>query len=146
MSLGYKKISADEDKMRNVFEKGEYSFLVESVEEKPCKNEVNKMLVVNLLLMHENRTLRIMDWIMLDMEGFEYKLRHFADTCSLLDKYEAGTLEAVDFLGHEGIAKVNVTEYEKDGEIIKTNKVMDYVKSKVTKANDPDFLNDAIPF
>jgi hypothetical protein len=144
--LGYRKITAEEDKMRNVFEKGEYSFLVESVEKKDCKNGINTMLVVNLLLMNEGKSLKITDWIMLDMENFEYKLRHFADSCGLIEKYDANTLEDKDFLGREGMAKVSVTEYEKDGELIKTNKINDYVKAKMPKVNDSDFLNDAIPF
>lgn len=146
MSLGYKRITEEQDQLRNVFPKGEYKFLVENVEEKLCKNGINKMLVVGLLLLNEGRVLKITDWIMLDMENFEYKLRHFADTCGLLDKYDSDTLEANHFLGREGVAKVSISEYEKDGETIKTNKINDYAKQNLSKANDNDFLNDAIPF
>jgi len=146
MSLGYKRITEEQDQLRNVFPKGEYKFLVESVEEKTCKNGINKMLVVGLLLLNEGRSLKITDWIMLDMENFEYKLRHFAETCGLLDKYDLDNLEATDFLGREGVAKVSVSEYEKDGEIIKTNRINDYAKQNLTKSNDSEFANSDIPF
>jgi hypothetical protein len=146
MSLGYNRITEEQDKMRNIFDKGEYHFTVDSAEEKPCKNGINKMLVVTLILTNENRTLKVTDWIMLDMENFEFKLRHFADTCGLIGEYDANLLEAKDFIGKSGIAKVYISEYEKDNEIIKTNRISDYVKRNKTVLQQDDFINDDVPF
>ncbi len=152
MSLAYKRITAEQDKMRNVFEKGEYPFSVKSCEQKPTKSGQNQMLVVELSVMNdEGRSITVTDWIMLDMENFEFKLRHFAATTGLLDSYDADTLDARDFLGKHGVAKLSIAEYEKDGEIIKCNRVGDYVKpgcakgNQVKTENDTSFFDDDIP-
>jgi len=149
MALSYKRMTEEQDKMRNVFEKGEYPFTVKAITEKPCKNQVNTMLVVELEVMnHEGRVKRIPDWIVLDMEDMQWKFRHFADSCGLIDLYDAENLQAKDFLGKNGVAKITIDEYEKDGEIFKNNKVADYIKSgKVKSHNDKDaFIDDPLPF
>ena len=150
MSLGYRRITEEQAQMRNIFEKGEYVFRVENVEIKPCKNQINKMLVVGLNLLNDaGRTLKVTDWIMLDMENFEFKLRHFAATCGLIEKYDSDTLEAKDFIGKNGVAKITVQDYEKDGETIKTNRIIDYIKpgqNKSQVANSDSFVDSDIPF
>lgn len=129
MVLAYNHITEEQDKMRNVFEKGEYPFVVKSAQQKICKNNVNTMLVVELIFSNkEGNTITVTDWIMLDMENMEWKFRHFCSTCNLLDRYDDNILEEKDFLGKHGVAKLNVSEYEKDGEIHKINRVADYVK------------------
>ncbi len=131
MSLSYIRITDEEDKLRNILEKGEYRFQVSTIEEKLCKNNINKMLVVELEIYHPTgKVIRIKDWIMLDKENFEYKLRHFSASCGLIKNYEEGSLQVKDFLGTEGQAKIVISEYEKDGEIIKVNRVSDYIKPK----------------
>lgn len=149
MALGYRKISAEEDKMRNLLPKGEYPFHIKDIEVKPSKNGINKMLVVTLnVLNNEGRQFIVTDWVMLDMENMEWKLRHFADTCGLLDRYDQGILEERDFIGKHGVAKIIITDYEKDGEMLKSNKVADYIQPGKTKGNlkaANDFIDDDIP-
>lgn len=141
MPLPYKKITEEQAKMRNVFEKGEYPFSVKSIQQKLCKNNINNMLVVELNVMNnEGREIKITDWVLLDMENMEWKFRHFAATCGLLEKYENDELEINDFLGQHGVAKISIQEYQKDNEKLVTNRIMDYIKPE-----NKDFLDDDIP-
>lgn len=144
MALAYKRINEEQDKLRGAFPKGEYPFHIKSIEEKLCSNEINTMLVVDLVVINDSgRQLTIRDWVMLDMENWEWKLRHFAATCGLLDRYDKGLLEASDFLGKNGVAKLTIAEYEKDGEVAFINRVSDYIKPGQAKGND--FIDDDIP-
>lgn len=154
MGLAYRRITEEQDKLRNIFPKGEYPFHVKSIKEDFCKNKVNKMLIVEINVMNENgRQITVKDWIMLDMEEMEWKLRHFAATCGLLDRYEEDMLEERDFLGKNGVAKLSIAEYEKDEELVKINRVADYIKpknheSKPVKKSESsnDFIDDDISF
>src|SRR5258708_7923579 len=107
MRATYRKITDEEDKMRNLFEKGEYPFTIKTCTAKRCKNGINQMFVIEASYTnHEGRSNLITDWVILDMEGMEWKLRHLAATCGLLDKYEADTLEDVDFVNKRGTGKL----------------------------------------
>ncbi len=149
MALAYRRLSEEEDKMRNLFEKGEYAFSIKKIEEKPCKDPANQMLVLDIEVMNDSgRVLKVRDWVMLTIENMEWKLRHLCATTGLLDKYEAGTLNAQDFLNKHGVAKLVIDEYEKDGEAVKTNRVADYVKPKAGASSKPangGFIDDDIP-
>jgi hypothetical protein len=151
MALSYHRINEEEDQMRNVFEKGGYAFQVKSIESKKTKSGNNLMLVVELSV-HDSkfaRTINVKDWIVLDMEEMAWKLRHFAATCGLLEKYDAEELDAKDFLGKYGVVKLSIREYEQDGELRKANAVADYIKpgkenlKEATPSND--FVDDDIP-
>lgn len=136
MALAYKKLTEQEDQMRNVLEKGEYPFHVKSIMEKPTKKGTNKMLEVELSILDINgKECTIKDWIMLDMDEMLWKLRHFSATLGLLDKYEDGTLDARDFLNKNGVVRLSIADYEKDGELRKINRVSDYLQPGKSKGN-----------
>ena len=153
MALSYRKISAEQDEARFIVEPGEYAFFVDSLTRKVTKKGNNEMLEVKLSVLNEfGGKVNIQDWIVLDLEGMEWKFRHFAATCGLLDKYDNDTLTAVDFKGKNGVVKLTIAEYEKDGLKIKTNRVADYVKPGFEKppVNKTEatnhFYNDDIKF
>lgn len=154
MILSYKKLTEQEDQIRNLLEKGEYPFYVKSIAEKPTKKGTNKMLEVEIGIIDQNeKEFTIKDWIMLDMDEMSWKLRHFAITLNLLDKYENNLLEIKDFVRKSGYVRISVADYEKDGEIRKINRVADYIKptqekcvivQKSIKSNN--FIDDDIAF
>lgn len=145
MALAYKRLTEEQDKLGNVFPKGEYPFSVKSVQQKPTKSGLNNMLVVELSVMNDKgKSKLVTDFIMLDMDDMAWKLRHFAASCGLLDYYDNDTLESTHFLGKHGVVKLAISDYEKDGEMLKSNKVTDYVKPGQAKGNQQ--INDAEPF
>lgn len=84
------------------------------------------------------------------MEKIEYKLRHAADACGLLDKYETGEFGAEDFIGKAGKLKLGIQK-DKTGQYPDKNTVQDYIKRDnlaepaPTRKTAPD-LDDEIPF
>lgn len=147
MGLNYPKITEEEDQMRGVLEKGEYPFQVIEIEETLTKKGDHSMLVVEILVTHGERKLKIRDWIVL-MTEMAWKLRHFAYALGLGEKYENNTLDVKDFLGKKGIVKLGTREYEQDGEKRISNSVVDYIKAK-DNAPAPlksDFIDDDISF
>jgi hypothetical protein len=150
MALPYKKLTEEQDQMRNVLDKGEYPFRVLSIAQKPTKKGDNQMLEVELMVMDmEGREVKVRDWIILTMEEMSWKFRHFAATCGLLDRYDADLIEARDFLDKHGVVKLSIAEYEQEGEKRKVNRVADYVKPGMAKPvpqkNDNSFLDDDVP-
>lgn len=144
--LNYTPLSKEQDKLRNVFPAGKYPFTVKGVEEKYCKNKINKMLVVELSVINpENKHLTVTDWIMLDIEGMEWKLRHFCDATGLIDKYDSKTLSIKDIENKFGIVKLTIGEYDRNGETVKVNRVADYLVKDAAIA-DKDLFNDALSF
>lgn len=68
----------------------------------------------------EFRTL--IDYLLASME---FKLRHAAAACGLLEKYETGELNAADFKGKRGFLKLRVGKAQ--GDYPAKNEVKDYV-------------------
>lgn len=148
MSLSYPKISEEQDLMRGLLDKGDYPFQVLKIEKKRTSTNRYDMLVVELMIQLDNRSVVVKDWIVL-MEEMAWKFRHFASTCGLLDKYENDTLDVPDFKNKTGIVKIGTRTYQdKQGEDRLANSVQDYVKSVTPKVVIPqdDFESDAIPF
>jgi hypothetical protein len=92
------------------------------------------------------------------LESMAYKLRHAAVACGLEKTYDAGTLKADDFIGKEGMLKLNIQK-DKNGQYPDRNSVKDYIvpkegdskvvipKDALSKALDGnDGLEDEIPF
>lgn len=150
MTLPYKKLTDEEDKMRNVLAKGEYPFSIISVEFKRTKDGLNQMLALELIVLDINgREKKIKDWVVF-MDDMMWKFKHLCETCGLMDKYANDLVQAKDFLGKNGVVKLSVADYEKDGDTMKVNKVVDYIKPNKLKAvaqnNSNDFVDDEILF
>ncbi len=81
------------------------------------------------------------------LEAIAYKLRHAAETCGLLKKYESGELEADDFVGKTGKFKIVVSKGSAKpdgGNYPDKNNVKDYIVA--TKGAAPTAVDDGIPF
>lgn len=157
MALNYRSLSQADEIRLSVLQPGEYCFIVVGISQERSKGGTDKngqqkkiydMLVVDMVVVNENgRERKLRDWILLveDEDTMGFKLRHFASTCGLIVKYESNTLEAKDFLGRQGTAKIGVKDYiDQHGEKKKQNMVIDYVKS-IDLKNDQEF-NDDIKF
>lgn len=66
---------------------------------------------------------RLFDYL---LDSLPAKLRHACDTFGILDKYQAGTVSAKDFMGRTGHAKVVITE-DKNGKYPPKNTIRDYI-------------------
>ena len=146
MALRYEKLTAEQDIMRGVLEKGEYPFSVKSCKQGITKSGDYNMLTVELILLDSKGSQHpLKDWILLDCKDMAWKFRHFCATIGMLENYDAGDIDPFDIPGKNGVAKVSVEEYEDDGEIKKSNKIKDYVKPGEAKGNtSPDKMNDFV--
>lgn len=153
MALSYRVWTEQEDEMRGIIEKGDYPFIVVSIEQKLTKSGNYEMLALEIEVTdNQGRQRKMKDWIVL-MDEMGWKLRHFAATCGLLDKYENRTLRPADFLKRNGVVRIAVGE-RKDADGNKTgqkqNHVVDYVKplgeaSAPRNDDQPPFIDDDIP-
>lgn len=148
MALSYKRWTEEEDSMRNVLDKGEYPFRVRTISKGMTKSGQYEMLTVELGVMDNvGREWTVKDWVVI-MDEMGWKLRHFAATCGIIEKYDSDTLEAADFMGKNGVVRITIRDYEdKEGEIRKSNAVVDYIKPGKAKISAPanDFIDDEIP-
>lgn len=126
---------------------GIYDFEVAEAENKTSAKG-NDMIELKLHVFDGNGNPRIvMDYL---LASIMYKLRHAADACQVLDKYDAGSLDASDFLGKSGKVKIKIDK-DKTGQYADKNGVKDYVKREnmVEAGNAPKVaadLDDEIPF
>lgn len=84
------------------------------------------------------------------LEALAYKLRHAAEACGLLERYEAGNLEAEDFIGKTCKVKIKV-QVDKDGKYPDKNVIQDYVipakkVQSISKDAIEEMLDDEIVF
>lgn len=83
------------------------------------------------------------------LDSIAYKIKHAAQACGLLDKYNARELDASDFLGKGCQVKLKVQE-DAEGKYKDKNVISDYVisdKPEVEKTkNKVSDIDDSIPF
>lgn len=139
----------------NLWPNGNYTFEIAKANNGVSKNN-NDMIVLQLNVFTEDgsRVQIVTDYL---VEAVLYKLRHCADACGLLDKYEQGELNAEDFVGKSGTIKLGIQK-DKTGEYDDKNVVKDYiVENKLTAAQEKHTqdkgnafvsadLDDGIPF
>jgi hypothetical protein len=149
--LAYSYISHEDDLARNLIDKGEYQFVVKNVEAKKTKSGLNNQLVVTLSVWDiNNKEHNVLDWIMLDMEKFEWKFRHFCDAIGIIHLYENKSVSVEDIRNKGGYVKIGI----KDGDNgRKFNTVVDYIKSATPPSRlmplgqqKNSSLDDDIPF
>lgn len=158
MALSYRKLTAEEDLMRNVLPDGDYPFSIEEIIEKKTKGGldkdgkekvINPMLELHLSVLDINgREKKMRDWVILDGE-MAHRFRHLCESTGLLEKYDNLTVTARDLLGKNGVAKLKSKEFiDNNGETRKGNYVVDYVKpgSYINKPAEVNFnIDDDIP-
>jgi hypothetical protein len=103
--------------------KGEYDFEVVDAFEKLSKSSGKPMIELRLKLPNGKGGRTITDYLVAETEE---KLRHAADACGLLDKYNKGSISNNDFRGKRGRLKLGI-EKDKTKTWPDKNVVVDYV-------------------
>lgn len=130
---------------------GAYPFEILEGEDTTSK-EGNDMIKLKIQLFNqEGDNIIVFDYL---LEKMAYKLRHCAEACNLLDKYQTGELQGSDFVGKTGSAKLFVKK-DKTGQYQDQNAIADYIVQKgemqsvqatPSAAAPQSVLNDEIPF
>jgi len=136
----------------NLLPEGEYPFEISSGADKISKSG-NEMIELWVRVYKPDGSFnQVADYL---LESIAYKLRHAAEACGLLDKYEAGTILGTDFIGKTGMLKLGITK-DKNGQYPDKNGIKDYIvpkegeakvsipKDALQKTIDP--MADDIPF
>lgn len=140
----------------NLIPEGEYPFEISSGADKISKsgNEMIELWV--RVYKPDGKFIQVADYL---LESMAYKLRHAAEACDLLAKYEAGVILGSDFVGKTGMLKLGITK-DKNGQYPDKNGIKDYIvpkegDEKVTVPKDAisnsikpddDMLADDLPF
>lgn len=114
----------------NLWTVGEYSFEVLDAEDTTSKAG-NEMIKLKVSVFNNEGGHKILFDYLLD--SMAHKVRHIADACGLIDKYEAGSLEAIDLKGKTGVLKLKITK-DKAGQYPDKNEIADYVPGKKSDA------------
>jgi hypothetical protein len=134
-----------------VWKPGVYDFEIMEAEDTVSKNG-NDMIKLKVAVYNDEGNFQnIFDYL---LESVAYKLRHCAYACGIGTAYEAGELEAIDFLGKTGKCKVTIQK-DKTGQYADKNGIGDYIvpepvetapaKTATRKPVTAD-LDDEIPF
>jgi len=109
-----------------LFPKGTYDFEIIEAIETTSKSSGKPMIELKLQVLGPAGAKKsVKDYLVEKTDG---KLRHAAEACGLLAKYETGSLSDADFLHKKG--KVNLTiEKDKKKQYPDRNAVLDYVTS-----------------
>lgn len=113
---------------------GWYPFRIIEAEQKTSKAG-NEMMVINVQAFRGAGSRFIKDFLM-DNEFSARKLRNLANTCNILDKYEAGGFETHDLENKEGYARIGV-EKSKDAKFPAQNRIWDYAKEAPADSKTP---------
>jgi hypothetical protein len=133
-----------------LFPAGKYPFEVVDAKEK-VSTKGNEMIELKLAIYDAAGNARyVFDYL---MESFPLKLRHAAIVCGLEAAYDGGILNADDFKGKTGIAKVFI-KTDKNGQYADNNAIADYFEADGEAAatpqkpsgKTPNDLDDEIPF
>jgi hypothetical protein len=123
--------------------------------DKPSKAG-NPMITLKLNVFDENGAMRVVfDYIVPSTNFGERKLRHASDAFGLMDKYEAGTVWADDFMHQMGKIEIGQSKPTPDYPMPK-NIVTDYIgreeatemqeQKKTVKKSSKTDIDDSIPF
>lgn len=144
----------------NLWPAGEYGFEIAAATDKISKIKPdgtggNEMIELKVAIFNSEGNQRILFDYLMDTAQMAYKLRHAAEACGILAKYEAGNLLASDFHGKTGHAKVRIQK-DKTGNYPDKNVISDYVTEPNTEFQAPgqakvngataDPFEDSIPF
>lgn len=112
-----------------LFPPGVYPFEIIGAENKISKKG-NEMIELRLRVFHGSEQTLIHDYL---LESIAHKLRHAAERLGLIREYNEGALDAADFHGKSGWAKISI-QPDKTGAYPDRNTVVDYVVEPVSKS------------
>jgi hypothetical protein len=111
---------------RELLRDGTYDFDVHEATE-GVSSTGNDMITVTLNVYDQHGVARkIYDYLVDGAMG--WKVRHCAEACGLLSRYEAGHLDADDLVGKQG--RVKIGRESARGDYAAKNRVVDYVADK----------------
>ncbi len=151
--------TTEEQQERRTFEPfpaGEYDYTVDAAEDTTSSKTGAPMVKLTLHVYNAEGHKRIVfDYI---VDSAAWKLKQFAASCGLLDRYDSGEIEAYEMVGKTGRLKLKIESSEQYGD---QNKVAFYIAAKpagtgYTGRSAPapvasgkslaDDLSDEIPF
>lgn len=134
----------------NLMSEGVYPFEIIEAEDKKSKSG-NDMIQLKLKVWDKNGHERVIyDYL---LEALHFKLRHFAESTGLLQKYEGGEFTSSDCLGKSGNAHIIIQKGRENAEggfYPDKNSVKDYkmeIKNNdYAKKDEKPFVDDVLPF
>lgn len=128
----------------NLWDKGTYAFEILEASDEVSKSGKDMIKLKVRVFKDSGKSQNIFDYLLGDT--MEYKLRHAADVCGLLDDYETGELSAYNFIGKTGKVKIGVS-IDKTGAYPDRNNIIDYVVDVKRLATLSEAIgDDDVPF
>ena len=137
----------------NLMQPGIYNFQVTDALDQKSKNGNDIIKLILKVWDNDGRERVIFDYLV-DVAAFHYKLRNFAETSGMLDKYDHGNIDADDCKNKLGKLKI-IIQKDKTGQYPDKNAVADYIMAKgiVIKPAEPETdssipveFDDDVPF
>jgi hypothetical protein len=147
----------EEVKKFKLLQKGDADYEILDAQEEISKTD-KEMLHLKLKVFDATGAQSLVhDYIMLNDENFEYKLRHLFYSCGLGELYETGDVEPFRLLGKCGKLDLGI-QADKTGQYSDKNNVKDYLTDEKLKTHQKknqsataetvtdDFQDDDVPF
>ena len=140
---------------------GEYDFEVADASDEVSQKTNQEMIKLTLLVMsREGKSRKVYDYLM-SQENQQWKVRHFAESTGMVERYESGVMDIHEIVGRAGRCKLGIKPAS--GDYPAGNRIVDYIPAPApvggpvarpqparqpamaggSTAND---LNDEIPF
>ncbi len=138
----------NENELSNLLPDGEYDFEVIDAQDKKSQKSGADMIMLKIAIWQGDRiSCYLFDYL---LESVAFKLRHCCDACGLLDKYQSGSLDATQFIGRTGKAKI-IIQKDKTGQYPDKNAIKDYCLRPMKPVNSQQQHNqqpkdDDLPF
>jgi len=124
-----------EDAGAGILKDGEYNFEVATALDTVSKfNEGEEQIQLNLRIFHDGGVVFLNQWL---SPSKTWKIKQFAFSVGLVDRFEAGTLTAADCLDKAG--KLKLGQYE-DKSGTTRNSVFKYLESETSTADVKDAM------
>ena len=133
MSFSYQPRTESEIAAMSLLPEGDYPFMITKTSDAPSKKTGKPMLTLSLLCyMTDGRSREVIDYIVPGTAYADKKLFELCKATGLLAKYQSQSLQALDFEGKEGWAKISIEKGQKkensDQYFADKNKVGWYLK------------------
>ncbi len=124
-----------EDAGTGILSAGEYNFEVAAAEDTISKfNDEEEQIQLSLRIFHDGGVVFLNQWL---SPSKTWKIKQFAFSVGLVDRFESGTLTAADCLDKAG--KLKLGQYE-DKSGTTRNSVFKYLESETSTADVKDAL------